>query len=192
MKETHTFIYGLYDPVELGGKLRYIGKANKPSARFSSHLSDKRETAKKEWIDELRKVGTSPILKIIQKVPYGEWQFWEKFWIRLARYAGCKLENTTSGGWGESPDDKLREKISSSLKGRTPTFLGRHHSEESRAKIKEARARQVCSPETRAKMSASHMGNKSMSGMKHTVESRLKMSESLRKRWARQKAEEQK
>lgn len=51
-----------------------------------------------------------------------------------------------------------REKISKKLKGRISTFLGRHHSDEARAKLSASTNSWLADPENRAKMSASRKG----------------------------------
>jgi len=51
------------------------------------------------------------------------------------------------------------------IKGQPSTRKGKHHSEETKKKIKEARARQTFSEETRRKMSTSHKGL--LAGSKH-------------------------
>jgi hypothetical protein len=55
--------------------------------------------------------------------------------------------------------DEVKDKISKSLIGKPGTFLGRRHTEETKALIKEKRKFQICSSETKMKMSKSSKGH---------------------------------
>lgn len=95
-----TNIYSLKDPET--NLIRYIGKSNNVSKRFSAHLNRSRphQTHKKNWIESLRKKGLKPIVEVVDIVPIGEWQFWETYWISQFKTWGFDLVNHTWGGDG--------------------------------------------------------------------------------------------
>lgn len=98
-KNPHIQIYELVDPISLMPK--YIGKTNNPSRRISCHISDwglKSCTHKNNWIKSLKTKGLKPMLKVIDEVPEGEWQFWEMHYISLYKSWGFNLTNSTDGG----------------------------------------------------------------------------------------------
>lgn len=99
----------------------------------------------------------------------------------------ARLANPTNSWEGYSEEEKqarcqdLQEAGfgKTDLKGEKHPMYGKHHTEESRAKIKEARARQVMpvyTEERREKL------RKSQTGKKATPEARLKMSQAAKKR----------
>jgi hypothetical protein len=87
-----TSIYGLYDK---SGQLRYIGKANNPEKRLSSHMRDarRRDTPVYRWI---RKNGT-PVMHILSQ-DCTDWRAEERRLIAEARASGHKLLNVAEGG----------------------------------------------------------------------------------------------
>lgn len=111
-----TNIYSLEYPE---GNIRYIGKANNLSQRFTSHLKRVNEcTSKKNsWIKSLLRKGEFPIMNLIDEVSIKDWQFWESHYIFLYRSFGFDLTNLTFGGDGLSnPSEEVKYKISNSLK----------------------------------------------------------------------------
>lgn len=94
----NTFIYTLSCPIS--GDVRYVGKSNKPNARYSKHCTEKKETMKTKWISDLNKNGLKPILTIIDEIPLVGWKQIEKFYISKYRDLGCDLLNTSIGGEG--------------------------------------------------------------------------------------------
>lgn len=93
-----TFIYALKDPrTEI---IRYIGKANDPSKRYSNHINQCRDknTHKRNWINNLRIEKLKPILEILEEVPIEKWKEYEKKYIK--KYIGNDLMNYTEGGDG--------------------------------------------------------------------------------------------
>ena len=130
-----------------------------------------------------------------------------------ANHADASGEN--NGFYGKHHTEEARAKMSAAKKGKSH----KPHSLETKAKIAaklkgrpspakgkpSPRKGKKCSPETCAKMSAAHKGKKgkphseetkakiaaTSTGRKHTAESRAKMSESQKARWARKKLESQ-
>lgn len=142
-----TFIYGLSDPTQYN-KIRYIGKSDKPEIRYFEHLKDATtniNTHKTCWIRKLLSQNLQPTLIILDEVPIDKWKWFEKTWIDEYRKLGFKLVNTAEGGWGGAP-------YGNSYSIGNKNMLGKHHSEESRLKMKKAK-----------------MGNKNRVGTKHSA-----------------------
>ena len=99
-----TFIYALVDPRT--DKEMYVGKANDPRARLAAHLrsAGKPGNAKRSaWLLELRALGMSPRVVILQEVDVSEWEAAEKRWISEMRARQPDLTNASTGG-GSRPD----------------------------------------------------------------------------------------
>jgi hypothetical protein len=76
---------------------------------------------------------------------------------------------------GQIDKDEIRKELS------RLAWLGKKHSEEAKNKIKEARAKQITSKETKKKMSASRTGKKITWDLKNvTPEANLKRSQTLK------------
>jgi hypothetical protein len=77
-----------------------------------------------------------------------------------------------------------------------PGMTGKRHSEETRRRIREARAQQVFTPETiekfRQRMIGNSLGRGQAKGFEHSEETKIRMSEAQRQRWvaARNRYEE--
>jgi hypothetical protein len=98
-KVPHTYIYGLKCP--LSGKIRYIGKSNKPKNRLPAHLAMSKADVnkhKKHWIRKVLSLGKKPKLVIIEKVRYEDWQEAERKWIKIGREENWGLTNIADGG----------------------------------------------------------------------------------------------
>lgn len=189
-----TFIYCLRDPET--NEIRYIGKADNLKHRFQVHMSDRRDTYKRRWINALQERGLKPLMDILEEVPYEIWEEREIYWIDFYRSQGCHLTNTATGGsgGGEFPPE-VRAKISAKRMGikHKPTseegrrnmglaHLGKKHTPESRHKMSEGRKNIIFSEEHIRHISESHKGKPgSMKGKKHTPEARKKMSIAKRK-----------
>ena len=158
MNPATTFIYALNDPET--GECRYIGKADNPRKRFTAHLwsAGRKRSHLGCWITGLQSRNLSPVLEVLIEVPYSEWEFWEKEYIRIWRDVWHdKLTNLDSGGkdgkTGSTPSPETRMK-------RRMAMLGKKHSPEARAKMRAARLGRTVSPETRAKLRAVNLGKK--------------------------------
>lgn len=169
-----TFIYALCDPDT--GAIRYVGKSSNPAHRLGQHLSDSDKCRKANWIRSLQRAEQKPVLEILDEVSCVEWQSWEAAYIQFYREQGCDLVNTTSGGDGVEMTEETRAKIGAKAKGHT-RGLGRHPSEETRAKLSLAKTGKRHSAETRAKLSLLHKGKRPGNfGKKATPEARAKQS----------------
>ena len=111
----------------------------------------------------LNKVG-SPDLLILKSVPAGEWESWERAYIRNARMLGFDLVNGTTGGdgvgsgssnpnFGKPRTDEVKRKISAAQMGKTIT-------EEARGKMSAAKKGRKIPSEIREKMGAAGAGKK--------------------------------
>lgn len=128
IKET-TYIYTLTDP--RSGLVRYVGKSDSPNQRNHAHKRDVGcKTHKQSWIKGLFDDGfDGPIMNIIDEVPYADWAYWERQYIKMFKSAGAKLVNLNEGGVGPEPSRETRLKMSIAAK-RKPRM-----SEETRMKI---------------------------------------------------------
>lgn len=97
MNPDYTFIYGLTDPRT--NAIRYIGKSDNPRQRLKSHITEHNESSspKALWIRDLWNLGLRPGIRIIMKVPYSQWEYFERQTIEC--YGGLKeLLNLVPGG----------------------------------------------------------------------------------------------
>lgn len=182
-----TFIYSLHEPGD-PMKIRYIGVSKNPFKRLKEHISKSRcagGTHKANWIRSLLSQYECPQMEVLDEVPVGEWQFWEREYIRLFRAIRFDLVNGTSGGDGvvdPSPESILRRSISQRGCVRSPetrarmsaAFRGRIYSMATREKMSLALRNR--SAESRAKQAIAQRGHK------HSAEAREKMSFAQRKR----------
>ena len=102
-------IYGLYHPKT--NVLRYIGKTKNLKIRMYSHLC-KASLSKKNknaiWLNNLKKQGLKPIVKILCECSPKNIDRFEKHYISLYRNKGLKLNNERSGGDGWNLTAKRR------------------------------------------------------------------------------------
>lgn len=98
--------------------------------------------------------------------------------VFLSKSEHKRLHCTVCAGHAE-----MYKKISEANKGKMPWNTGKHHSEETRAKISEAGIGRIVSEETRAKISAIHKGKTSGAKGKHwtkTAKQRSNSSKALK------------
>lgn len=90
-------IYGLVSPDT--GELRYIGKADKPARRLSSHIRDsrRRNTPLYSWIRKLAAQGKRPEMVVLAE-GQEDWAATERDLIGRARRMGFRLLNVADGG----------------------------------------------------------------------------------------------
>lgn len=127
------YIYTLSCPQT--GVIKYVGKTNDLRLRYNQHVSDRRGmTPVKAWIKNLKNACLMPVLDVMDECNIDTWRFWESYWICQIKSWGFHLKNTIDGGIGvgEIPQE-MRNKISTTLKGRKPPVLA-----------VQIRSRQVC------------------------------------------------
>lgn len=193
------FIYALCDPITF--EVRYVGKSYNIYQRYHHHITEKRKTYKCNWIQKLLKGGLLPKLCILEECNIINCDEREKYWISFEKMCGCNLTNATSGGDGScdcliSEENKLKIKLRMVGKniGKENPFFGKHHSEETRNKIRQARlgkhhseetkiklgkisSNRIITDEFRKKMSDLKSGNKNhMFGKHHSKEAKKKIS----------------
>ncbi len=88
------YIYALCDPIT--HRVRYVGKAYDPHARYDQHLT-KSSWAVNEWVQGLRHKGLNPELKLLELCAFIYWQERERYWIWFFRQF-LELLNKTDGG----------------------------------------------------------------------------------------------
>ena len=166
----------------------YVGQTiQKLSKRLYAHKRGKNQMVDKA----IQKYGWENLIHEVleENIPREMLDEREIFWIAKLKTKfpnGYNLTDGGDGGRGMTPTPETLAKMSAAQKARgskPPSFKGKHHSEEAKAKISEAR--QNISPETRAKMSAAMqgnkngIGNKSRTGQKNSPETLAKMSASM-------------
>ncbi len=115
------------------------------------------KTHKNNWIKNLSKEGLKPSLCILEETDTDNWEEREKYWIGLYREKlGSKLTNSTTGGIGSAGHIKPAEACKIVSKNTKQFWIGRKHSEESRAKMRQAKLGKKASQETLLKMSKAH------------------------------------
>lgn len=181
-----TFIYALKCPDS--GRIRYIGKSDRPEIRAINHVKNAKCYPAKDhracWISKLIQEEKRPILEVLDEVPYGEWQFWEREYIRVFRTLNFSLVNTADGG--ESPPScKGKESPLKGIRKIKPSPLkGRRLPEETKEKMRLARLGKKCSLETRRKIGFANAGKPSpRKGTKSSeaTKEKLRLAHRLRK-----------
>jgi hypothetical protein len=169
-----TFIYALLDP--RNGTIRYVGKANDPAFRLTHHLSyaHRGGSHKNYWVLSLLRVGQKPLLEVLDEVPSGMWQEYERSYIAVFRALGFKLLNTLPGGngYGSGADHpRFGKSLSDAAKAKlSVAHTGKRVSQETRAKISASTKGITKSDAVRANMSAGQTGRT------QTAETRRKLS----------------
>jgi len=155
---TYGRIYGLHDPTS--GELRYIGQTVVPLKRrlgfhcAPSHL--KTASRKVSWVKSILAQGERPVIRCRARA--GDQEELDRLEIEQvtkAKAAGANLVNSMPGG---HPDPEVYQSLGQSRRG-IP-----------------------CSPEAKAKISASRRANPSRhrAGTKHTPESKALISKNRR------------
>lgn len=85
----------IYALIDENGDIRYIGKANNPSARLMGHMREtrRRRTPLYDW---LRKHGCPAL--IVLESDCADWKASEREWIAAGREASAPLLNMADGG----------------------------------------------------------------------------------------------
>lgn len=109
------YIYALKNPIT--DEVRYVGKTSNIRKRYTQHISDKRQTHKRSWIDSLLKEDLKPIIEILEVCDSITWEEREIYW--MMQYDN--LTNHKPGGNGNSSyinitKEETRRKLSESRK----------------------------------------------------------------------------
>lgn len=201
MAKTH--IYALHDPRDWS--IRYIGKANDPNRRMQGHFRRPKGTAMRRFVSELRALGLSLRVSVLQSCSQEQWQQWERFWIATARASGEKLLNIAEGGNApsttrescrlarlgkkDSPEVRLKKSLSAKGKAKSPEHIrnagmaqrGRKFSPEHREKLRIAKLGTKRPPEFGAKHTST------MREKWNDPAYREKVSSGLRDSWRKRK-----
>lgn len=96
LKTRITFIYALMD----GDEIKYIGKSDDPIKRFIYHIRYSKHVRnhKQNWVNKMIRENKEISLKILEVVPYENWEQREMYWI--AKFGLNNLVNGTIGGNG--------------------------------------------------------------------------------------------
>lgn len=85
----------------------------------------------------------------------------------------CKIASTTKG---LKHTDECKKRMSEAKKGKPSTRIDFHHTEETKAIIREKRKNQIITESTKRKLSEFHKGNKWALGQKCSEEKKVRMS----------------
>lgn len=99
-------IYCLKDPRD--NSIKYIGRSSNIIQRFKNHKNSLHNinTKKRKWLDELKQLNLKPILKILKEVPIKEGNYWEKYYLKLAKEKGYDLTNNNDDNLGNQTSFK--------------------------------------------------------------------------------------
>jgi hypothetical protein len=200
-------VYALVDPRT--DQIRYIGKSSVGMERPRSHvepgrIANESNLHKARWLQQLVTDGLRPIIRVLQSGQSDdEILQMERDWIARARAEGWPIVNLTDGGEGTAgciPSAETRAKMSAAHRGRV-------FSPETCAKIAAAKRgkprpdlaerNRTSSPwlgrkqtnETRAKISATLVGNQRNLGRKRTPEECQAIAEGRRRAYAARRAQ---
>lgn len=97
MATKNAVIYALCDPVS--DEVRYIGKANDPVKRLTTHLLDanRRKTPVYDWINKLKLQNLIPKMRVLAS-SVGDWRELEPLLINQYINDGARLLNLAKGG----------------------------------------------------------------------------------------------
>lgn len=96
------FIYGLVCPETK--EVRYVGRTDNIKARLTTHLNEKGNSPKCQWVRELLNNGQSPEIIILEEANIKNQVEAEIKWITHYTPTG-KLTNVLNGGGGKSNND---------------------------------------------------------------------------------------
>lgn len=169
-------IYVLIDP--RNQEIRYVGQTSDPELRTKAHVvhSQTKKSHRAHWINKLRRLGYSPVFRVVQDLPVEHLTHAEVYWISYFRSLGCDLTNQSDGGEGTigyRHSAETRAKMSKKRKSRN--FKTGPRSEETKERIRQAALRQFQSPEARKSV-----GRK---GRSIPIQTRLAVSQSTKRRW---------
>lgn len=196
-----TYIYAIVDPAD-EWEIRYVGKAGDPEKRLRQHLCEALKPTRKQhnlwkcgWLNKVLAEGRVPKLIILDKVEYldkDDWQYMEREFIAQYQAEGHRLTNLCKGGEGFDSESMRTLWASRKASGQMPPhpWLGRKHTEETKAKIRASKVGQglgkKATEETKAKLRAVNIGRK------HTEEAIAKMRAALVGKPGRQQSPEEK
>ena len=100
MNDKKHYIYALIDP--RNGEVKYIGRTTNPKNRMQQHCKPSgniRHSLKEDWIGQLRNIGLSPEMEIIEIVENGfSAALRERAWIRRYQSTDNKMSNAPKMG----------------------------------------------------------------------------------------------
>lgn len=194
------FVYGLIDPDTR--EMRYVGSTNIGMKRPRNHLlpcvylKDGRRVYR--WVREAIGNGRIPEIVIIEYVPTDRNLIQDETgWMVYFRQIGCRLLNATgraggTGMTGKHHTEETKRKISQAK-------LGRKLSEQSRKNIGAASKKRGVSPKTIQKAADARRGkprseetkrkcSEALKGVPHTDERKRNTSQIMKKWWENRRA----
>jgi DNA-binding XRE family transcriptional regulator len=117
-------IYALVDPRD--DRVRYVGATGRLAARRGQHLGDARlgrARAKDRWLRGLLEIGSSPEVRVLERVPKGSAREAERRWIEHFRLAGAELTNSPLHPAPERPPPPPKPVVAAPARPMTPAEL---------------------------------------------------------------------
>ena len=195
-------VYALIDPRVDDDIMcvRYIGKSRNAKTRLYEHryqAKKKTNTHLYHWYNKLLSDGVEPVLVVLRNVSKKLSGSWEKAYIKKFFRLGAKLTNLTDGGdgtFGHVMSEETKAKMSEAKKGRklTPEHV---------AKMSSSRKGKVFSKEHRRKLSEAGKGRavsketrekirQGNKGKKFTAEQRVNYDAAMKKQIGRKMSAE--
>ena len=89
--------------------VRYVGKTiGYLSSRLASHISEKRNSRKCNWVKSLKAKGIRPTIQLLDIVDEDIWKDMEIYWIQQFKDWGFDLVNTEAGGEDGNPRSVIK------------------------------------------------------------------------------------
>lgn len=92
----------IYLLTEADGTIRYVGKTEQSlENRLKGHYSEIKENYERwkiRWFKKQLEEGNQPQIISLARVPFKEWEYWERYFIRFYKALGYRLTNLTNGG----------------------------------------------------------------------------------------------
>ena len=164
MADFITYIYALTEPDDIT-KIRYVGKTNNLKRRYSRHIKDGQDEVTKNplkvsWIKSILDRGERPQIRVLDKCEGYAWTVIEPYWVESLRTLGCDLTNIAKGGLGDTGPvtDEARQKMREKRAKQIITKESRLKAVETRKKTTELNG-YYFSPETCEHLSKINMGH---------------------------------
>lgn len=107
------YIYILIDSTT--NKVRYVDKTNNIGKRrryhFNLNTQSKFKTHSSKWLIKLLSNNIKPVMKIIDTIESDNWEWLEKFYIKLFKKLGCDLTNHSIGGDSGNSGNKMSKEF---------------------------------------------------------------------------------
>lgn len=110
MTNSQNIIYGLRDPRT--DSYKYIGKSTVGIQRAQSHFVHSHNPFVNKWVQELRKIGFTPFIDVLQdNLPVEELDNQEQWWVNFYQREGCTLFNVMLMNYKSEAEERLEKEV---------------------------------------------------------------------------------